>query len=75
MHVQQKSANSQALREPQFPEGSKGSNLDAWREQVDMARRESANAYVSFLDSLLLYHREISRIAERGEGSKLEEAT
>lgn len=39
-------------------------HLDAWREQVDLAQRESRNAYLDFLDSLFTYYRESVRIAE-----------
>ncbi len=40
-------------------------NPVAWREQTDLARRKSANAYAGFLDSLFFYYREsIRRIAE-----------
>ena len=39
-------------------------HLEAWREQVDMAWRESRNAYFGFLDSLLTYYCESVRIAE-----------
>ncbi len=39
-------------------------HLDAWREQVEAARRESRNAYLGFLDSLFVYHRESVMIAE-----------
>ncbi|MDQ3965371.1 MAG: hypothetical protein M3246_02785 [Actinomycetota bacterium] len=51
-------------------------DLDAWREQVEQARREqavsqvlaqgSANAYAGFLESLFHYYRECVRTAERG---------
>ena len=54
--------------------------LDAWREQVELARRgqeaewsmpqslarESADAYEDFLDSLFFYYGENARAAERG---------
>lgn len=40
-------------------------HLDAWREQgIEAARRESCHAYLGFLDSLFVYHRESVRIAE-----------
>lgn len=48
--------------------------MDAWREQVDHARKEppaqtlaqeSAEAYTEFLDSLSVYYREVVRAAER----------
>ena len=42
-------------------------HLDAWREQVDMARRESRNTYFGFLDSLLICYRESVRIDEMDE--------
>jgi len=50
--------------------------LDAWREQVEQARRgqeagwslarESAEAYEDFLDSLFFYYGENARAAEKG---------
>ena len=54
--------------------------LDAWREQVEEARRgqgagrnlarglvlESAEAYKDFLDSIFFYYGESARAAERG---------
>ena len=50
--------------------------LDAWREQVDQAlrgqeagvglARETADAYVDFLDSIFLYYGENVRAAEKG---------
>jgi hypothetical protein len=54
--------------------------LDAWREQVEQARRgqeaswslaqslarESADAYEDFLDSLFFYYGENARAAEKG---------
>ena len=60
----------------------KGHNdpLEAWREQVEEARRgrgagrnlargllqESAEAYESFLDSIFFYYGESARAAEKG---------
>jgi hypothetical protein len=54
--------------------------LDGWRDQVEQAlgeqadnrvlARESANAYADFLDSLFIYYRESSRIAERDTGER-----
>ena len=53
-------------------------DLDAWREQVEQARRgqaasrvlarESADAYAGFLESLFHYYGERVRAAERGTG-------
>ena len=54
--------------------------LDAWREQVEQARRgqeaswslaqglarDSADAYDDFLDSIFFYYGENARAAERG---------
>ena len=50
--------------------------LDAWREQVEQARRgqeagwslarNSADAYEDFLDSILVYCGESARAAEKG---------
>ena len=54
--------------------------LDAWREQVEQARRgqeaswslaqelawDSADAYEDFLDSVFFYYGENARAAERG---------
>lgn len=49
-------------------------DLDAWREQVDHARKEppaqtlaqeSTEAYTEFLDSLSVYYREVTRADER----------
>lgn len=42
-------------------------HLDVWREQVDMARRESCDAYLGFLDSLFIYYRESVRIVEMND--------
>jgi len=44
-------------------------NPVAWREQADMTRRESANAYAAFLDSLFFYYRESMRIADKERDS------
>ena len=55
--------------------------LDAWREQVEQARRgqeagwslaqelarDSADAYEDFLDSIFFYYGENARAAERGD--------
>ena len=53
-------------------------DLDAWREQVEQARREqavsqvlaqgAANAYAGFLESLFHYYGERVRAAEMGAG-------
>ncbi len=53
-------------------------DLDAWREQVEQARREQAvsqvlaqgsvNAYAGFLESLFHYYGERVRAAEMGAG-------
>ncbi len=45
----------------------RAARLDAWREQATMARRESRNAYLGFLDSLFDYYRESVRIAEMAD--------
>ncbi len=45
----------------------KGRSLDtSWQEQVEMARRESVNAYVGFLESLSWHYGKRTKVAEGG---------
>ena len=70
----------QRVRRVGQEEWRKGLLLDAWREQVEQARRgqvagrslawglvqESADAHKGFLDSVFFYYGESARAAERG---------
>lgn len=61
----QKSAPVEAYRGHGSQE-EEGPNLGAWGERVDVLRRESANAYAGFLDSLFCYYRESMRAPAPG---------
>jgi hypothetical protein len=60
LHAERKSAPVEAYR-GHGPQEEEGPDLEAWRERVDVLRRESANAYAGFLDSLFCYYRESMR--------------
>lgn len=63
MDEQQKRA-VEVSRDPQTLEGD---DLDAWREQVDNARKKSQQySYAGFGDSLAVYYREMARAYEKG---------